>query len=191
MVHTEHITSDHLRGLDVFRGLHAVTLERLLRVGKVRHMPPRERLSYGLRGVGRHYYFLLRGVVVIALDPDEPMLLVEISGGKRPPKHQRFLGYFEAGACFSDAYLEQQRQARPSGLACVAANAVSLLELEQAHLRDLLASEPLWRDQLAEVVASERQLFLDRQDPTRRVVQDFFLRENYVTSSVVRVGRSH
>ncbi len=189
MVHTEHITSDQLRGLDVFKGLPAVTLQRLVQVSKVRQLSARDRLSSGVRGVGPHYYFLLRGVVAITLDPDEPQRLAETSGSKRPPQGQRFLGYFEPGACFSDAFLEKQHQTSLAKLDCVAANTVSLLELEQAHLSEMLTSEPLWRNQLAEAVASARELFLTRQDPARRVVQDFFLRENYVTSSVVRVGR--
>jgi thioredoxin reductase (NADPH) len=189
MDHTELITSDHLRGLDVFRGLSEPALQRLLGAGTVCHMSPQERLASQFSGVARHYYFLLRGVVAIALVPDEPRLLAPATVSKRPPKQQRFLGYFEAGACFSDAYLQQQHETRPSRLACVAANAVSLLQLEETHLGDLLTSEPRWRSQLVESVASARELFLTRQDPTGRVVQDFFLRENYVTSSVVRVGR--
>ena len=179
MVHTAHITSDYLRELDVFRGLPSATLQRLLRVGNVRHMLPRECLASGLGGVGQRYYFLLRGVVAIALDRD----------AMHPPQHRQFLGYFEAGACFSDAFLDEKNEIRLPKLECVAANAVSLLELGEAHLRELLASEPLWRNQLADRVASARELFLTRQDATRRVVLDFFLRENFVTSSVVRVGR--
>jgi len=161
MVHTEHITSDQLRGLDVFGGLPTTTLRRLVRVSKVRHLSPRDRLSSGLRGFGPHYYFLLRGVVAITLDPDERQRLTETSGSKRPPKGQRFLGYFEPGACFSDAFLEEQHQTSVAKLDCVAANAVSLLELEQAHLGEVLASEPLWRNQLAEAVASGARTLLD------------------------------
>lgn len=189
MAHAAHVTHDDLHGLDVFSGLSTPALDWLLQVGTVRQLSRRERLAPKLEGPEAHYYFLLRGVMAIAIELNERKSLAASSRTKRPPKSERFLGYFEAGACFSDAFVDTQYDNRPSKLACVAANSVSILQLQQTQLGDLLAVQPEWRDHLAQAVARERKLFLSRQEPTRRVVQDFFLRENYVTSSVVRVGR--
>ena len=179
------ITSDHLRRLDVFNGLAGASLDWLLQVGKVRNLSPRERLSSGPDGTGRHYFFLLRGVVAITLEPDTSRELAGNDADRR-----RYIGHFEAGACFSDAYLSEPRETEQSQVACVASNSVSLLQIEQSMLGALLDHDPQWRERLVSTMAFERELFLKRQHPTRRVVQDFFLRENYVTSSVVKVGRT-
>jgi thioredoxin reductase/Fe-S-cluster-containing dehydrogenase component len=188
MVQTVPITSDTLRGLDVFSALPAPALEQLLRLGKLRHLSRSECLSSEPRADSEHYYFLLRGAVAIALQSDESETLRDTAEGKRLFGRNQLLGYFDAGACFSDAFLDP-RTSQPTRLACVAANEVSLLQLERAHLGEMLTREPRWRNELAAAVASDREFFLTSQDPTGRVVQDFFVRENYVTSKLARVGR--
>ncbi len=188
MVQTVPITSDTLRGLDVFSALPAPALEQLLRLGKLRQLSRNQSLSSEPSAGAEHYYFLLRGAVAIALESDEPKTPRDTTEGKWLLDCNQLLGYFDAGACFSDAFLDP-RTSRSTKIACVAANEVSLLQLERAHLGEVLAREPHWRNQLAAAVASEREFFLTSQDPTGRVVQDFFVRENYVTSKLARVGR--
>jgi len=63
------------------------------------------------------------------------------------------------------------------------------MQVESSHLAQLMAVDTAWRRQLTERVAASRQQFLTHQEPARRVVQDFFLRQNHSTSSVIRVGR--
>src|SRR5512147_994759 len=101
MAHTEHITTDHLRGLDVFRATSDATLDWLLQVGSVRHLAPRERLSTRGQHRAENYCFLLRGVMAITLEPGSPAPTPALAS-KRPPKEQSYLGYFEAGSCFSN-----------------------------------------------------------------------------------------
>ncbi|HEY5962303.1 MAG TPA: 4Fe-4S dicluster domain-containing protein, partial [Polyangiaceae bacterium] len=174
----------------VFSGLADSALDWLLAAGNLRHLKPRERFSKGLEHESESYCFVLRGVMGITLDPavtGQPAAVGK--AGKRPPKEQRFLGYFEAGACFSNAFLSSSGASPSSNLDCVASNAVTLLQIETSHLHDLLAQQAPWRAKLANSIATQRQAFLSQQAPARQVVQDFFLRENFVTSSIVRVGR--
>ncbi len=189
MAPTEHITIDHLRGLDVFSALSNDTLDWLLKNGSVRQLAPREQLSSSHQGRGEDYCFLLRGVMAITLNHGEASRQAEARLSKRPPREQKYLGYFEAGACFSNAFLDKSSKGVEPRLDCVATNAVSLLELQPDLLQSLFAANPTWQAQVAQTVATQRQTFLAHQDSTSSVVQDFFLRENYVTSSVVRVGR--
>lgn len=188
MAQTEHITTGHLRGLDVFRELPEPSLQWLLDAGQVRHLAPRERLSKA-QGKGENYCFLLRGVILIAVDATTPAVEDKKSQSKRPPKERQFLGYFEQGACFSSAYQAASAAKEQPVLDCIAANAATLLEVPREPLGNLLANQPNWHRRLSEAIAGARRLFLTHQEPSRRVVQDFFLRENYVTSSVVHVGR--
>lgn len=189
MATTEHITIDHLRGLDVFSGLSNDTLDWLLKAGHIRHVAPRERLSSSESSPSENYCFLLRGVMAIALDGGSRKPVADAAASKRPPRERKYLGYFEAGACFSNAVANTSQSTALSKLDCVAVNAVTLLEIEQQQLMRLMLAQPAWQTKLGQSVATLRQTFLTHQDPTRSVVQDFFLRENYVTSSVVRVGR--
>lgn len=186
---TEHITIGELRGLEVFSDLAEPALEWLLAAGQVRRLAPRERLS-SHRSNGESYCFLLRGVVLIAVDTDGRQIQEPKTQSKRPPKGRQFLGYFEQGACFSNGYCTatSKGQQQPM-LDCIAANAVTLLEVPREPLGNLLANQPVWHRRLNDVMIGARRLFLTHQEPSRSIVQDFFLRENYVTSSVVHVGR--
>jgi putative YpdA family bacillithiol system oxidoreductase len=188
MAHTENITKDHLRGLEVFSGLADPALDWLLQTGNIRNLKPQDRLSNGLRHSGEDYCFLLRGVMGITIEPTSASPAVVTVASKRPAKEQRFLGYFQAGACFSNAFLNTAANAATK-LDCVAANAATLLEIDRVRLNDLLLRNGRWQAQLASSIAAQRQAFLSQQAPAQQVVQDFFLRENFVTSSIVRVGR--
>jgi thioredoxin reductase/formate hydrogenlyase subunit 6/NADH:ubiquinone oxidoreductase subunit I len=188
MAHTVHISSDYLRELDVFKELPATELEQLLRVGNVRHLEPRETISADSGTASASYYFLLRGVVAIAIEQGSPSV-PPARASKRPPPQQKFLGYFETGAVFSGGYLSRSGYQEGPHISCVATNSVSLLVVPQKQLQELFARDPRWQRQLQSHMAQARQVFLARQDVTSQVVQDFFLRENYVTSSLVRIGR--
>lgn len=185
----EYMTSEQLVGLDGFAGLSAESLERLFRSGRVLHLTPRQKLLDARARGAADYYFLLRGVIAIALEPWGLESTDDRKASKRPPKDQRYLGFFEPGACFSDVSGPLHPMPGASVLTCIAVNAVSLLHVQKTLLESLLATEDTWREQLTNLVARQRERFLNLQDPARRLVQDFFLRENYVTSSVVRVGR--
>lgn len=188
MAHTEQVTTGQLRSLDVFRELPEPALEYLLNAGQVRTLSARRRLSTAHQTVGESYCFLLRGVMVIALD-SSAAANDGAKASKRPPKDQHLLGYFEAGACFSNGFLAASNQNEQPTIDCIAANAVTLLEVPAGPLGELLTRQPRWRERLAESVGVARNVFLAHQEPTRRAVQDFFLRENYVTSSIAMVGR--
>lgn len=188
MAQLEQITTGQLRGLDVFRDLPDQALEWLLAAGQVRRLAPRERLS-SHRSNGEIYCFLLRGVVLIAVDADGRQLEQPKTQSKRPPKERQFLGYFEQGACFSNGYSAGTPEREQPMLDCIAANAVTLLEVPREPLGNLLANQPVWHGRLNDAMMGARRLFLTHQEPSRSIVQDFFLRENYVTSSVVHVGR--
>lgn len=190
MASPEQISTSQLRALEVFRDLEDNVLDWLLEVGEIRQLKPQQLWSGQEGGATERYAFLLRGIVAIAVSPSSlslPVLGAKTS--KRPPKAQKFLGYFETGSCFSNAFAQDARLMGTARVECVAINAVTLLEIEHESLAGLLDSRPDWRQQVAETVAGARRFFLEHQDPTRRQVQDFFLRENYVTSSIVRVGR--
>ena len=69
MAQTLNITIDDLRSLDVFSGLPGETLEALLRLGRACHWGRNQELLSCDALVDEHYYFLLRGIVTVAVDP--------------------------------------------------------------------------------------------------------------------------
>jgi Fe-S-cluster-containing hydrogenase component 2 len=189
MVAIPNITIADLKKLEAFQSLPDVTLSGLFECGTVRQLSARARLSSLPHEHGEKYFFLLRGVLAISLDPKGQENQSPERGSKRPPKDQQFLGYFEAGDCLSDGFLSGKVAPTPSRLDCVAVNAVTLLELASAELTALARRQPQLQQQLRVLFERSRNVFLSQQTASRRLIQDFFLRENYVTSTVVRVGR--
>ena len=189
MATMEHISVEELRKLEAFQELTEEVLQGFLAGGAIRTLSPRTRLSMLAREYGEKYFFLLRGVLAITLDSKAQAQLADVKGSKRPPKDRQYLGYFDAGACFSNGYLSGYGATTPSQLDCIAVNSVTLLELQCESLEALFRRQPQWHARVAESLGRTRRAFLAHQAPSRRLVQDFFLRENYVTSSVVRVGR--
>ncbi len=175
MLLLQRITADSLRALALFAGLPAPSLQQLLGAGRVRYLSPRETLSASTSE--ESYCFVVEGVIAITL------------GGSSAGTNQQdldYLGYFEPGHCFSVGFLQVPG---PASIGCVSLGRSALLEVETSALGGFLSAHPDWHRTLVDSLGSARTRFLSLLDPTRHVVQDFLLREGFVNSSRVRVGR--
>ena len=182
------VSVDTLRHLEVFAGLSETLLGQLLQVSTVCQLAARQRFSSTEHSPTERYCFVLDGAVAIALQHSGAELPAP-GASIRPASDVEYIGYFEPGACFSDGFYAAQSAANRNRIDCIATAPTTLLQVESSHLAQLMAVDAAWRRQLTERVAASRCQFLTHQEPARRVVQDFFLRQNHSTSSVIRVGR--
>lgn len=183
------VSVDTLRRLDVFSGLSATLADQLLQVSSVCQLAARQKLSSIELGPSERYCFVLSGAVAIVLQPEAAELLVPRASSRTAASDVEYIGYLEPGACFSDGFYAVKSAVNRDRIDCVATSATTLLQVESSHLAQLMAVDAAWRRQLSERVFASRNQFLTHQEPARRVVQDFFLRQNHSTSSVIRVGR--
>ena len=74
-------------------------------------------------------------------------------------------------------------------LDCMASTSATLLATSRPALAALMARHAAWSSRLRQQIAASRNYFLSQQEPTRRLVQDFFLRRGFASSSLVRVSQ--
>jgi Fe-S-cluster-containing hydrogenase component 2 len=178
------VTAEILHQQPAFSSLGGYALQWLLQTGRVLDLKPQQRLSTLATQSGRSgetYWFVLAGQIAVVLENAD-------RGKDSSPadKGREYLGWFETGDLFSDGYLDN---APPDGqsLDCVASTAATLLAIDVVSLGQTMEGQPAWRTGLARAIAASRQRFLSHQEPTRRLVQDFYLRHGYGASRRLRV----
>jgi Fe-S-cluster-containing hydrogenase component 2 len=177
------VTVESLRSLPVFADLPNPALDQLLRASEVRQLDHRQRLSSLERGPGESYCFVLSGVVSIAMDREDTTVPARLSG-ERSFEH---IGFFGQGDFFSDGFLDCPPGAGEPGLDCMGCTPTTLLAASRPALAAIMARHAAWSARLGQQMAASRNHFLSQQEPTRRLVQDFFLRHGFASSSLVRV----
>jgi thioredoxin reductase/NAD-dependent dihydropyrimidine dehydrogenase PreA subunit/CRP-like cAMP-binding protein len=187
--HAHRVSVDALRKLDVFTQLPAQSLQDLLVSGTVRKLSTRQRLSSAPRDATEHYCVVLEGMVAIARDTDGSHRDGTRPGEPATGEPVEYLGVLGPGAWFSDGFLAASSPESRASIDCIAASPATVLEVGRPVLAALMARHQAWSERLRAAMAKARAEFLAQQDPARRVVQDFFLRHGYATSSAVRVGR--
>jgi Fe-S-cluster-containing hydrogenase component 2 len=179
------VTVESLRSLPVFADLPSPALDQLLRGSQVRQLDRRQRLSSLERSQDESYCFVLSGVVSIALDRE----------GTAPPARLRddspseYIGFFWQGDLFSDGFLDCPPGAGEPVLDCMGCTPATLLAASRPALAAIMARHAAWSTRLKQQIAASRNHFLSQQEPTRRLVQDFFLRHGFASSSLVRVSQ--
>ena len=179
------VTVDALRSLAVFSDLPSSALDQLLRGSQVRHLNQRQRLSSLERSQGENYCFVLSGVVAIALDREGRT----VPARSRDDRSFEHIGFFAPGELFSDGFLDCPPGVGESVLDCMASTSATLLATSRPALAALMARHTAWSTRLRQQIAASRNYFLSQQEPTRRLVQDFFLRHGFASSSLVRVSQ--
>jgi Fe-S-cluster-containing hydrogenase component 2 len=179
------VTVDALRSLAVFADLPNPALDQLLRESQVRHLENRQRLSSLDRSQGESYCFVLSGVVSIAMDREGTALPATLRDD-RPFEH---IGFFATGDLFSDGFLDCPPGAGEPVLDCMASTPATLLAAGRPALAEIMSRNAAWSARLRQKVAASRNYFLSQQEPTRALVQDFFLRNGFASSSLVRVSQ--
>jgi thioredoxin reductase (NADPH) len=187
--HAHRVSVDALRRLDVFAQLSDRTLQEILGSGTVRKLSTKQRLSSAPRDATEHYCVVLEGMVAIARDADGSHGTATQLRESVPGEPVEYLGVLGPGAWFSDGFLAPAAAERKTSIDCIAASPATVLEVGRPVLAGLMARNEAWSGQLRAAMAKARAEFLAQQEPGRHVVQDFFLRHGYATSSAVRVGR--
>ena len=179
------VSVDAIRSLAVFADLPGPALDDLLRGSQVRRLDHRQRLSSLERAQGENYCFVLSGVVSIALDREG----TTVPARPRDDRSFEHIGFFAPGEIFSDGFLDCPPGVGEPVLDCMASTPATLLATSRPALAALMARQATWSTRLKQQMAASRNHFLSQQEPTRRVVQDFFLRHGFASSSLVRVSQ--
>jgi thioredoxin reductase (NADPH) len=179
------VTVESLRAISVFADLPDPALDHLLRIGQVRHLGRSQRLSSLARSEGENYCFVLSGVVSIAVDR-QGVAVPTVPGDQHPSE---YIGFFSPGEFFSDGFLDCASGAGEPVLDCMASTPATLLAASRPALTEIMSQHTTWSRWLSQQIAASRTHFLSQQEPTRRLVQDFFLRHGYASSSRVRVSQ--
>lgn len=183
MAQQRSISAEELARLEPFSSLAPSAVQRILEASRLVELRPKQRLSAQARDPqGESYCFVLAGQMAIVLGP-----AAAPSAPTEDPNSQ-FIGYFVAGELFSDGYRDVAPGDAGPVLDCAASTAVRLLVTPVAMLHRLLCDHRDWTTRVAHAVTISRQRFVGQQEPTRRVVQDFFLRGGYGSSRRVRVA---
>lgn len=187
MAQTRSTTAEDLARLAPFSSLAPATLAHILQAGHMVELRSGQRFSAQTRDPqGESYCFVLTGQVAIVLAAAQQAAIA----GSAETKDQdgQYIGAFGPGDLFSDSYRDIAPGDAALAIDCVATTASRLLVIPAATLYPLLRSHPDWAARLSQTVGRSRQRFLGQQEPSRRVVQDFYLRRNYGTSRRVRVA---
>jgi Fe-S-cluster-containing hydrogenase component 2 len=180
------MTVEDLARLSPFSSLAAGTLSQILKASRQVELRPTQRLSAQPRhSQGESYCFVLSGHMGIALASERQVGVADASGSHN--QDDQFIGFFGSGELFSDGYQDVQH-GEAQVIDCVASTAVSLLITPVAALRQQLCDHRDWAARLAHSVALSRRRLWSEQEPTHRVVQDFFLRRGYGASRRIRVA---
>ena len=179
------VTVESLRSLPIFVDLPNPALDQLLRASQLRHLDHRQRLSSLARGQGESYCFVLSGIVSIALD--RPGVAPSARLGDDSPSE--YIGFFGQGEMFSDGFLDCPPGMGDPVLDCMGCTPATLLATSRPTLAAIMAGQAAWSRRLGQQITASRNHFLSQQEPTRRLVQDFFLRHGFASSSLVRVSQ--
>lgn len=187
------MTAETLGAQPLFASLHAAAIEQILRSGEVIRLQARQRLSglvdpAAVAGLGERYCFVLAGEVAIVLDDDHSD---QAEPRSTAPGRTEHVGSFRVGELFSDGFLPS---GGPAGTGprvdCVASTRAVLLAVRTSTVAALMQQYPDWAGRLSRAMGTARQLFLRHQEPTRRLVQDFYFRHGYGASRRVRVSET-
>jgi Fe-S-cluster-containing hydrogenase component 2 len=184
------VTTETLRAQPAFSLLSSPAIERILQSGRILELKARQRLSElvcNSPNADEHYCFVLDGEVAIVID--DAGNENDNSVGARKTRGE-YVGWFGNGDFFSDGYLELGEKQKGCVLDCVATTPAALLATDTATLTGIMQQHPAWAAQLARNMAASRQRFLSHQEPTRRLVQDFYLGQGYGNSRRVRVSET-
>ncbi len=178
------VTAEALREMPVFSSLDLSSVAQVLEQSRLLELAPKQRLSTLARPAkGESYCFVLAGELAVVSDRADRRAPINDQTDRNSVQ---YLASFASGELFSDGYLD----VCPGGAAldCVASTAVTLLASPADLLSQLLQANTGWSAQLATVVADSRRRFLSQQEPTRQIVQDFFLRHGLSAGRRVRVS---
>ncbi len=187
MVASAQLTSDSLRDIGALSGLPDVALQWLLEVGSVSHLSARRTLSSLQSVPTERYCFVVNGALAITKHRRRDSASGSRHALAAESAELEYIGYLECGACFSDRFLSLQKPEESVWIDCHATHSTTLLQVETMYLEKLGSQYAEWRVTFLQRLRAERSHFIAQQAPSRRIVQDFFLRQNYSTSSLVRV----
>jgi thioredoxin reductase (NADPH) len=179
------VTVDTLRALPIFAPLPEPAVAELLREGQVGRLARHQRLSSLARPAGERYCFVLSGVVSIALDREG----TSVPASRSSERSHEYIGHFSPGEVFSDGFLDRPPGVGEAVIDCVASSPATLLAATQLQMVGLMRRHQAWATALTRMMANTRDQFFAQQEPHRRLVQDFYLRHGFASSSQVRVSQ--
>ncbi len=177
-----------LRGFEFFSRLPDAALEVVASHGVWVDLAAGERLQRERKGRGvEAYYLLVEGQVSVVVDHDPPPEPGPRRRRYRLKTGRDYITWFKPGDLFSDAYLQLRVASATPRIECVGQVASVLLRLEPSMLAVLLNTHQDWARAVRGGNATSRLRFHEGQLPSRRLVQDFFLRHGYSFATCMRV----
>lgn len=175
-----------LREVGLLSSLDPETLALLEREGERVHLLPGDRLSPKVRSASEErYYFVIEGQIGASNNFSNrapPKIEVKLQGGQSPDAHP-YQAFFEAGDFFSDQYL--QPGAAP--VDCVAIMETLLAAVPAGLLQRLMKHHPKLAALLREKNEALQRRFTQNEKPSLRVIQDFYLHQNYSFANTLKV----
>ncbi len=176
-----------LRANRAFSKLPDDALERLAAKGETLHLDVGKKLFRNASSSDEeYYYFVLEG----RLNVISNMSLEPLSSEPSPDFCSTltdYITYLSKGDCFSDAYLQKHKESQHIKIDCIAGMPTVLFRVARPVLADFLLAYPEWSKEQEHNNRLIRNHFQSQQVPTRRMVQDFFLRNNLFLASTLRV----
>jgi Fe-S-cluster-containing hydrogenase component 2 len=177
-----------LQALPIFSALAEPVIDHLVKTSRIHKLKPRQRISALAQKGNESYCFVVSGQVAIVLDHGGGG-----GGGKKPSAELddlEFIGSFAPGELFSDGFLDCAPKEGGVALDCMAQTQVTLLSAHQSTLSELLQGNHAWAACLAQAMSDSRRRFLSQQEPSRRFVQDFYLRHGFESVGRIRVSEA-
>jgi Fe-S-cluster-containing hydrogenase component 2 len=185
------VTAETLQALPIFSSLAGPAVEQILHTGRIQQLGAQQRLSRVLQRSAparESYCFVVAGQVAVVLDRAGTVGVGPAPPGQSGKEDLEFVGSFAAGDFFSDGYLDGGLREGSVTLDCLATTSVTLLASPADTLAALMRQYTGWAAQLGQAMAASRRRFLSQQEPTRRFVQDFYLRQGLPSARRVRVS---
>jgi electron transport protein HydN len=137
------------------------------------------------------YYLLLEGQLALVISYGVTPQEIKKASKRRPmAAKQEYVGLFVPGDVFSDAYLDEHEGLTDPQVDLVALTAVHLLRYPLRPWGMLLDRYPVWSQQLRELNARHRSYFHAQELFPRKLIQDFYLRHHFSSSTRITIVHS-
>ena len=170
--------------LEVFEELPRPLLDDIDQGGEWVQLTPGQTMSQLSLTDPERFFFLLTGQLTLVLDLYG---LGEMPAEQERSEYREHLTFLVPGDFFSTSFLRLRKAPPDPQLDCVAQTQSVLVGLPAHTLTRMMRAEPRWSQDLKRRNGALREHFLRHQQPSRRMVQNFFFQNGLSIASALRV----